>query len=123
MSKAGGHTRGRSSPEGGSGQTFEEALAQVESIIDRIEAGEVGLEQSLAEYERGVALIQHCRGKLDAAQRQIEDLTRKLDAGGDSDDTGAASAETTSHLPSGRGARSVVSPPPPSQADDAEPPF
>ncbi len=58
--------------------SFEDALAQIEAIIERIEAGEVGLEQSLAEYERGVGLINHCRSKLDTARKQVEDLTRKL---------------------------------------------
>lgn len=58
--------------------TFEEALAEVESIIERIETGEIGLEESLKEYERGVVLIKHCGGKLDRAQQQVEDLTRRL---------------------------------------------
>ena len=62
--------------------SFEDALAQIESIIERIEAGEVGLEQSLAEYERGVGLINHCRGKLDKAREQVEDLTAKLKGSG-----------------------------------------
>lgn len=66
--------------------TFEKALEQVESIISRIEAGEVGLEESITEYERGVRLISHCRSKLSGAQRQIEDLTRKLDSAGEPDD-------------------------------------
>ncbi len=57
---------------------FESALAQIEQIIERIESGEVGLEQSLAEYERGVTLINHCRSKLDSARQSVEDLTRKL---------------------------------------------
>ena len=57
---------------------FEDALAQIEQIIERIESGEVGLEQSLAEYERGVGLINHCRAKLDSARQHVEDLTRKL---------------------------------------------
>ena len=58
--------------------TFEQALAEVESIIERIETGEIGLEDSLKEYERGVVLIKHCGGKLDRAQQQVEDLTRRL---------------------------------------------
>jgi exodeoxyribonuclease VII small subunit len=58
---------------------FEQALAQIESIIDRIEAGEVGLEESLKEYERGVILVSHCRAKLDKAQQQVDDLTRRLE--------------------------------------------
>lgn len=57
---------------------FETALAQIEAIIERIESGQVGLEESIAEYERGVTLIAHCRGKLDAARQKVEDLTRKL---------------------------------------------
>ena len=74
---------------------FETALAQIEEIIVRIESGEVGLEESLAEYERGVTLITHCRGKLDAARQKVEDLTRKLqqaDAGADdgADEEGSA---------------------------------
>jgi exodeoxyribonuclease VII small subunit len=63
--------------------SFEQALAQIESIIERIEAGEVGLEQSLAEYERGVGLINHCRAKLDKAREQVEDLTAKLKGSGE----------------------------------------
>lgn len=59
--------------------SFEAALGQIEAIIERIEAGEVGLEESLAEYERGVALVNHCRGKLDRAQQKVEDLTRRLE--------------------------------------------
>lgn len=57
---------------------FESALSEVESIIERIEAGEVGLEQSLSAYERGIQLIAHCRGKLDQAQLRVIDLTKKL---------------------------------------------
>lgn len=68
--------------------TFEQALAQIEAIIERIEAGEVGLEESLAQYERGVALVNHCRGKLDRAQQQVEDLTHRLER---TDEQGARS--------------------------------
>lgn len=59
---------------------FEDALAQIESIIEKIESGEIGLEDSLTEYERGVGLIGHCRAKLDRARSKVEDLTRKLEA-------------------------------------------
>ena len=54
---------------------FEEALSEVESIIERIEAGEIGLEESIAAYERGAGLIKRCRGLLDAAERRISELT------------------------------------------------
>jgi len=71
----------QSKPDAGPGSlSFEESLAQIEAIIERIESGEVGLEQSLAEYERGVGLINLCRSKLDRARQQVEDLTRNLQA-------------------------------------------
>ena len=41
--------------------TFEQALADLETIIHDLEEGKIGLEESLARYERGVALLRHCR--------------------------------------------------------------
>jgi exodeoxyribonuclease VII small subunit len=56
-------------------KNFEEALKELEHILAEIEAGETGLEQSLLKYERGNFLIQHCRGVLGAAEKQIEVLS------------------------------------------------
>ena len=39
--------------------TFEEALRQLETIAERIEKGEIGLEESITQYEKGMALVQH----------------------------------------------------------------
>lgn len=58
--------------------SFEEALAQVESIIERIEGGQVGLEASVAEYEKGVALIRRCRDVLTRAEQRVEQLNKDL---------------------------------------------
>ena len=58
--------------------SFEEALAQVESIIERIEGGQVGLEASVAEYEKGVALIRRCRDVLTKAEQRVEQLNKDL---------------------------------------------
>jgi len=55
--------------------TFEQAIEQLESIIEGIESGEVGLESSLQQYERGMKLIRHCRGVLERAEQRIEKLT------------------------------------------------
>jgi len=55
--------------------SYEQALAELESLIDRIERGEIGLEESLAEYRRGAALLKRCRGILETAEQQIEQLT------------------------------------------------
>ena len=60
-------------------KSFEEALAELEQILADIEGGEVGLEQSLLKYERGNFLIQHCRGVLNAAEQQIELLSKSAD--------------------------------------------
>ena len=54
---------------------FEQALTEIESVIQRIEQGEVGLDKSLAEYGRGTELLKRCRAILDAAEKQIEELT------------------------------------------------
>jgi exodeoxyribonuclease VII small subunit len=57
-------------------KNFEDALAELEQILSLIEKGEVGLEESLVKYERGNFLIQHCRGILGAAERQVELLSK-----------------------------------------------
>ena len=55
--------------------SFEQAIEELESIIGRIEQGKIGLAESLAEYQRGAALLKRCRGILDVAEQQIEKLT------------------------------------------------
>jgi exodeoxyribonuclease VII small subunit len=54
---------------------FEEAVEQLEAIIDRIESGEVGLEDCLSQYEKGMSLIQQCRAILTKAERKIAELS------------------------------------------------
>lgn len=60
-------------------KNFEEALAELEQILTDIEGGQVGLEESLVKYERGTFLIQHCRGVLSMAEKQIEILGKAAD--------------------------------------------
>lgn len=57
--------------------TYEEAVKQLESILEKIESGEIGLEASIQEYERGVGLIKRCRSILDQAEQRIEHLDAK----------------------------------------------
>ncbi len=71
-----GGGRGPSDPAGE--VSFEVALGEVEAIIRRIEAGEVGLEASIKEYERGVALIKRCREVLDRVEQRVVDLTEQM---------------------------------------------
>jgi len=60
-------------------RNFEEALHELEEILQEIEGGALGLEESLVRYERGNFLIQHCRGVLNAAQKQIELISGSAD--------------------------------------------
>jgi len=57
---------------------FERAVEEVEKIIERIESGEIGLERSISEYERGVALIRQCRQVLERAEQRVEELTGQM---------------------------------------------
>jgi exodeoxyribonuclease VII small subunit len=57
---------------------FETAIEQIEQIIERIESGEIGLEDSIAQYERGVGLIRRCRQVLDRAEQRVEELTGQM---------------------------------------------
>jgi len=60
-------------------KNFEEAVAELEQILGRIEGGELGLEESLLQYERGSLLIQYCRGVLNSAEKQIELISKSGD--------------------------------------------
>ena len=55
-------------------QSFEAALAEIESIVAAMEAGQLPLEQSLAAYKRGAELLQYCQRRLQEAQQQVKVL-------------------------------------------------
>jgi exodeoxyribonuclease VII small subunit len=55
--------------------SFEEAMAELEAIVQRLERGQLDLEGSIAAYERGTALRQHCQEKLRQAQLRVDKLT------------------------------------------------
>lgn len=54
--------------------SFEEALRELETIVRKLESGEVALEDSISLYETGEKLRQHCQLRLDAAQARIEKI-------------------------------------------------
>jgi exodeoxyribonuclease VII small subunit len=56
---------------------FETAIAELESIVKKLEEGELPLEQSLALYERGVQLSRFCHSRLEDAERRIEILSER----------------------------------------------
>ena len=58
---------------------FEAAIAELETIVKKLEDGDLTLEQSLDLYERGVRLSRYCHGRLEEAERRIEVLGEKGD--------------------------------------------
>jgi exodeoxyribonuclease VII small subunit len=59
--------------------SFEEALAMLTDIVSKIEKGEVPLQDSIEQYERGMSLIKHCREILQKAEKRIEKITESED--------------------------------------------
>jgi exodeoxyribonuclease VII small subunit len=57
------------------GMSFEKALKELESIVGRLERGDVELEESINIYERGEALREHCDRLLKQAEAKVEKLT------------------------------------------------
>lgn len=55
---------------------FEDALAELEKIVQKLEGGDAKLDDAIADYERGAALKRHCEAKLAEAQQRIEKITR-----------------------------------------------
>jgi exodeoxyribonuclease VII small subunit len=60
----------------GGERKFEEALQELEHIVERLESGELALEESLAAFEAGVALVRQLNEKLKEVERRVEVLTR-----------------------------------------------
>jgi exodeoxyribonuclease VII small subunit len=60
--------------------SFEQALAELEQIVARLESGQAPLEDSIRLYERGAALKTHCETRLEAARLRVEKIV--VGAGG-----------------------------------------
>ena len=60
---------------------FEASLAELESIVEKLEQGELSLEDSLKQFERGVQLTRVCQTALTQAEQNVEILLRKTGAG------------------------------------------
>jgi exodeoxyribonuclease VII small subunit len=52
--------------------TYEEAVTELDTLIDRLDAGQLPLEALLSQYQRGAELLQHCRQQLEAVEAQIK---------------------------------------------------
>ncbi|HEY5093749.1 MAG TPA: exodeoxyribonuclease VII small subunit [Candidatus Eremiobacteraceae bacterium] len=71
-------TKGKSEPE--KGPTFEQALARLEKIVDKLDDGNLPLDESIALFKEGTTLARVCRDKLAEAEVQVKEA---LKAGGD----------------------------------------
>lgn len=67
-------------------QSFGEGLSELESIVARLESGQLELEESLATYERGVSLLRELQNRLNEAQQKVTVLIGELEQ--DACDTG-----------------------------------
>ena len=56
---------------------FEDSIKQLKEIVERIEQGEIPLQDSLDQYEKGMTLIKHCRTILQRAEERIEKISRE----------------------------------------------
>ena len=70
--------------------TFEEAMAELEAVVARLDSGEAPLDESIALYERGAKLKGHCDRKLREAEEKVEAIA--LDSGGQPTGTRPADA-------------------------------
>lgn len=59
--------------------SFEEAIKELTNIVGKIEQGQIPLQDSLQQYERGMALIKQCRTILQKAEKRIEKITELED--------------------------------------------
>ena len=59
--------------------TFEQAQAELEQIVERLERGQAPLDEALQLWERGEQLYAFCKAKLDAAEGRVEELARRAE--------------------------------------------
>ena len=58
---------------------FEKSLKQLESLVDKLEKGELSLEESLKHFEQGIELTRECRQALQSAEQKISVLSKEDD--------------------------------------------
>jgi exodeoxyribonuclease VII small subunit len=56
---------------------FEQALGELEKLVERLERGDLPLDEALKAFERGIALTRHCQSSLQAARQKVEILLKK----------------------------------------------
>ena len=72
--------RNNKNEDAGTAQSFEQALERLEAIVGQMEDGTLGLDDLMARFEEGQALIRFCSGKLNEVEKKVEVLMKKGDA-------------------------------------------
>lgn len=103
MAKKKRNESGKISPGQSNDVDFESALAEVERVVHQLESGELGLSESLEQYERGIEKIKLCHQVLQQAEKRIAVLTSV-------DEDGTASIEPVDIGP--EGSVGEITPPP-----------
>ena len=78
-------TRRKKSKDDETPKTFEESMARLETIVEELERGEIGLEPSLALFEEGVGIARRLEKRLQSAEMTVEKLTRHGDGTGETE--------------------------------------
>ncbi len=93
---------------------FEEALEELESIVQALDGDVTGLDEMVTRYERGMGLLKTCQLQLDAAQLRIEQITRRADGAVETSEVSPAESSGSVQV------RPAAAPdlPPPDSTDD-----
>jgi len=67
--------------------SFEDAIKELTDIVGKIEQGQIPLQNSLEQYERGMALIKHCQNILRSAEKRIEKISKEEQMGDSSQES------------------------------------
>ena len=67
--------------------SFEDAIKELTDMVGKIEQGQIPLQNSLEQYERGMALIKHCQNILKSAEKRIEKISKEEQIGDSSQES------------------------------------
>ena len=99
-------------------RSFESALAEFEALVEKMERGDLSLEDSVSAYERGVALHRYCERALSTAERKIRILTEGAGEDGQEEALQLFRPEAGDARASGRGESTASAPARPSSRDE-----
>jgi exodeoxyribonuclease VII small subunit len=83
----------------GTAPDLEKSLSELEKIVERLENGDLSLDEALKQFERGVALTRQCQTALRTAEQKVEILLRKTGVPGAAEEIVAAPFQTDDETP------------------------